>query len=140
MVNPAQVKKHFLKDHFAQGIGCRIVEVKPGYAKCTIEIGEQHLNSISTVQGGVYFTLADYTFALASNAHGNVAVAIHCDISYVKAIVPGATLTAEAMEDTLNHKIGTYTVTIRDETKETVAIFHGMAYRKKTLLNELTSA
>ena len=35
-------------------------------------------------QGGAIFTLADFTFAAASNAHGIVAVGINVNITYLK--------------------------------------------------------
>ncbi|MDY0130040.1 MAG: PaaI family thioesterase [Methanosarcina vacuolata] len=130
--------KDFLKnDNFAAISGIEILEASPGYAKARMNIEEKHLNALKTVQGGAIFTLADLTFAAASNAYGNVAVAINANISFVKAAT-GKTLTAEAKETSINPKISTYTVNITDDKGDLVAIFHGMGYRKKISLDELS--
>ncbi|HNW38056.1 MAG TPA: PaaI family thioesterase [Methanosarcina vacuolata] len=130
--------KDFLKnDNFAAISGIEILEASPGYAKARMNIEEKHLNALKTVQGGAIFTLADLTFAAASNAYGNVAVAINANISFVKAAT-GKTLIAEAKETSINPKISTYTVNITDDKGDLVAIFHGMGYRKKISLDELS--
>lgn len=130
--------KEFLKnDNFAAISGIELLEVSPGYAKAIMNIEEKHLNALKTVQGGAIFTLADLTFAAASNAYGNVVVAINANISFVKAGT-GKTLTAEAKETSINPKISTYTVNITDDKGDIVAIFQGMGYRKKVSLDELS--
>ncbi|HWQ47340.1 MAG TPA: PaaI family thioesterase [Methanosarcina sp.] len=130
--------KEFLKnDNFAAISGIELLEVSPGYAKAIMNIEEKHLNALKTVQGGAIFTLADITFAAASNAYGNVVVAINANISFVKAGT-GKTLTAEAKETSINPKISTYTVNITDDKGDLVAIFQGMGYRKKVSLDELS--
>ncbi|AYK14806.1 MAG: PaaI family thioesterase [Methanosarcina flavescens] len=131
------IKEFFKNDNFAAMSGIEILEVSPGYAKAVMNIEEKHLNALKTVQGGALFTLADLTFAAASNAHGNVAVAINANISFVKAAT-GKTLTAEAKETSINSKISTYTVNITDDRGDLVAIFQGMGYRKKTSLADLS--
>jgi acyl-CoA thioesterase len=131
------IKEFFKNDNFAAMSGIELLEVSPGYAKAVMNIEEKHLNALKTVQGGALFTLADLTFAAASNAHGNVAVAINANISFVKAAT-GKTLTAEAKETSINPKISTYTVNITDDRGDLVAIFQGMGYRKKTSLADLS--
>jgi len=128
-----KIKKVFEKDRFAKYVGIELVEVGEGRAKAKMKINEHHLNSIGIVQGGAIFTLADLAFAAASNSHGNVAVAINVSISYVKAVSEG-TLIAEAEEVSLNPKLATYTVYVKDENNDTIAIFQGMVYRKKESL------
>ncbi len=120
----------FQKDHFATSSGIELLNVSPGYAKARMKIEERHLNALKAVQGGAIFTLADFAFAAASNAHGNAAVGINANISFVKAAIRG-TLTAEANETSINPKIATYTVNITDDEGDLVAIFQGMVYRKK---------
>ena len=95
-----------------------------------MDISDEHLNGIGTVHGGALFTLADFTFAVAANSHGRVTVAINANISYMKAVSRGK-LTAEAREISLNPKLATYTIDIIDEDGELIAIFQGLAYRKR---------
>ena len=130
--------KEFLKnDNFAAISGIELLEVSQGYAKAIMNIEEKHLNALKTVQGGAIFTLADLTFAAASNVYGTVTVAINANISFVKAAT-GESLTAEAKETSINPKISTYTVNVTDDKGNLVAIFQGMGYRKKISLDELS--
>ncbi len=125
-----KIKQFFKKDKFARYIGIELLEAKEGWAKSKMEITKNHLNGIGTVHGGAIFTLADFTFAVAANSYGTVTVAINANISFMKAARSG-TLYAEAEEISINPKLGTYTVTITNDVGELIAIFQGMAYRKR---------
>ncbi|MBN2111161.1 MAG: PaaI family thioesterase [Methanosarcinaceae archaeon] len=125
-----RMQKYFQQANFADISGMWLTEVSNGYAKGEMKVEKRHLNVLGTVHGGALFTFADMVFAAASNSHGTVAVAIKCDISYVKAVSEGY-LYAEAKETSINPRIGTYDVCIRDDKGDTIAIFNGMVYRKK---------
>lgn len=118
------------KDRFAKLTGIELLEVAEGRAKARLKISENHLNGVGIAHGGAIFTLADFVFAAASNSHQTIAVAINVSISYLKAVFIG-TLVAEAWEVAINPKLASYTVQVRDESGDLVAIFQGMAYRKK---------
>jgi len=128
-----KVKEYFKKDHFAASNGMELLDVSPGKATARMTVGENHLNAVGTIQGGAIFTLADLAFAAACNSHGTVAVAINVSISFVKAVNAGV-LTAEARELSCNPRLGTYTAEVRDEKGDLVAVFQGLAYRKKDSL------
>ena len=130
MINKEDVVLFFKKDKFAEYVGIELLEVSEGKAKTRLKIDEKHLNGIGTVHGGVIFTLADFTFAVAANSYGQVTVAINVSISYMKAVKNGF-LFAEAREISRNPKISTYTVDITDDQGELIAVFQGMAYTKK---------
>ena len=127
------VKKMFANDRFIHHVGIELVDLGPGAATARLAIRPQHLNGLDIVQGGAIFTLADFAFAVAANSHGNVAVGLNCGITYIKA-VRGGVLTARAREVSKNQKVATYTVDITDEQHEAVAVFQGLAYRKKERL------
>jgi acyl-CoA thioesterase len=131
-----KIKNFFMKDNFARHNGIELLEVSKGFAKAKMEINDTHLNGIGTVHGGAIFTLADFTFAAAANSHGNVTVAINVNISFMKAAFNG-TLIAEAREISLNPKISTYTIDVYDSDADLIAIFQGMAYRKREKLENL---
>jgi acyl-CoA thioesterase len=124
------IKKFFKGDRLAEYLGIELVGVSMGKAVARMEIREEHLNGIGTVHGGAIFTLADFAFAVAANSHGRVTVAINVNISFMKASRNG-TLTAVANEISLNPKIATYTVNICNDDGELIAIFQGLAYRKR---------
>jgi acyl-CoA thioesterase len=125
-----KIKKVLHNDKFAEYNGIELLDIGEGKALVKMEISEYHLNGVGITHGGALFTLADYAFAAASNSYGTVAVAINANISYMKATSQGI-LMAEAQEVSKNPKLATYTVRITDETGDLVAIFQGMAYRKR---------
>jgi len=129
-----KIKKYFKRDQFVEYIGVELVEVGLGRAVAKMPIKPIHLNGMGSVQGGALFTLADLAFAAAANSHGQAAVGINCSINYMKAVSTG-TLTAEAKEDSLNPKLGSYTVRIMNDEGDLVAIFQGLAYRKKQMID-----
>lgn len=126
--------KMLARDRFAQHNGITLEEVAPGKAATRMRVTERHLNGVDIVHGGAIFSLADYAFAAASNSHGNVAVAINAGIWFMKAVSVGAVLTAEARETSINPKLATYQIEVKDDQGDLVASFQGMVYRKKESL------
>jgi acyl-CoA thioesterase len=131
-----EMERFFNKDRFARYNGIVLLEAENGHAKSSMKITPDHLNGLGIVHGGAIFSLADFTFAAASNSRGNVAVAINASIYYVTAVSSG-TLYADARETSLNHKLGTYTIDVTNEPGELLASFQGMVYRKKEKLADL---
>jgi acyl-CoA thioesterase len=134
MLTMERIKHFFKKDRFAAHAGIELVSVTPGQAVSRMHLQPEHLNGMGTAHGGALFTLADFTFAAACNSHGTVAVAISASINFIKAATEGW-LKAEARELSKNARLGTYTVEVTDEQGELVAIFQGLAYRKKDAIN-----
>lgn len=124
------------QDRFARHLEIEMQEFGGGGAKARMTIGEQHLNSAGTVHGGAIFALADAVFSAASNSHGSLALAINVSISFFKAARSG-TLTAVGREVSLNPRLATYLVDVRDEDGSAVALFQGTVYRKKETLKEV---
>lgn len=122
--------RFFEEDNFSNYVGVELLEVSEGRAKAKMDIEKHHLNSFGIVHGGAIFALADLVFALASNSHGNISVAINVNISYIKAATDG-TLYAEGQEVSINPKLASYAINITDDNNELIAIFQGMVYRKK---------
>ena len=124
------LKTFFRRDLFAEFVGIELLDAGGGQATARLRLKDHHRNSIGLIQGGAIFTLADLAFAAAVHSRGQIAVAIHCSISYLKA-VKGDLLQAEAEEVSCGPKIAAYTVRITDASGEVISLFEGMAYRKK---------
>lgn len=131
--NMDQIREFFKRDHFAAYNSIKLLEISKGNATAQMTVTDKHLNGINTVHGGALFTLADFTFAVAANSWGRVTVATNANISYLKATKSGV-LTATAREVSKGFRIANYTVEITDEEGDLVALFQGMAYRKKEKL------
>ena len=124
------IKEFMQRDAFVKHCGIELVSLAPGHAVTRMQVQPRHLNAVGIVQGGAIFTLADYAFAVASNAHGTIAVGINVSITYMKSAASG-TLTAEAREVALNPKLASYTVDVMDDGHHLIAIFQGLVYRKQ---------
>lgn len=132
------IEEVLAKDRFARLAGIELLEVSPGLARARMCLQESHLNGVDLVQGGAIFTLADFAFAAASNSHGTVAVAINVSITFIKAARAGV-LTATARELSRNARLGTYTIEVKDDAGELVAVFQGLVYRKSEPLVSLSA-
>ena len=132
------LKKFVEKDHFAKHLGIEMLEYAPGNAKARMELKTHHLNSAGTAHGGAIFSLADAVFAVASNSHGTLAMAINVSISFFKAVKSGV-LFASAEEVSINPKLATYLITVLDEAGNKIALFQGTVYRKKESIGEFVN-
>jgi acyl-CoA thioesterase len=124
-----QIRDLMARDEYAKHSWMELLDVSPGHATVRMRIRKEHLNGLGGVHGGAIFTLADFAFAAAANAHGTIAVAINVSISYLRPVA-GAMLYAEAAELTRSRSLGSYTIRVTDEDKNLIAIFQGMVYRK----------
>jgi len=128
-MNEKELKQFFANDRYAALTGVEILEAKKGYCKASLKISDKHLNAANVVQGGAIFTLADLAFAVASNSHGQLALAVNVNITFLKGVSSG-TLYATAAEFDDPKKLGAYDVTVTTENDEMVARFNGLVYRK----------
>ncbi|MFA5073024.1 MAG: PaaI family thioesterase [Nitrospirota bacterium] len=123
------VQDYMKNDLFAARNDIELLKTGKGTASAKLTVKPHHLNAYRTLHGGALFTLADFAFAAACNSHGTVAVGINASMSYIKAVTEGEVI-AEAEEVALGSKLSNYIVKVY-QNKEIVAIFEGMAYRKK---------
>jgi acyl-CoA thioesterase len=130
LVDTETARRFFSRDRYAALTGIKIIEVGLGYCKASLTIQDKHLNAANVVQGGAIFTLADFAFAIASNSHGQLALAVNANISFLNSKSSG-TLFATATELGEPKRLGVYDVIITDELGEIIARFNGMVYRKK---------
>lgn len=118
------------KDNFAKSIGIKIKEARPGAAIAELEISDMHLNGIGIVQGGVTYTLADFTFAAASYASGRCAIGVQSSITYFRP-PKGRILRAEASEASSSKRFCNYRIEVYDELGTHVAGMSAMGYIKE---------
>lgn len=125
------VAKMMAEDAFSRWLGIEVLEVKPGFAKIQMTVRPEMNNGFSITHGGITYSLADSAFAFASNSHGRVAVAMETNISYLKKVSSGDTLTATAEQLSLGNTVGVYNVHISNQEDEKVAHFRGTVFRTK---------
>lgn len=115
-----KVREVFSKDRFATENGAVIEEIGEKYAKCSIVLADRHRNAMGGVMGGVYFTLADFAFAVASNHEKMGVVSISTNIAFLSPC-KGEKITAEAHCKKDGRTTCYYTVDVYDDRGVTVA-------------------
>ena len=118
----------FMKDRFATDNGAVIEEVDDHYAKCSLRIEDRHRNAMGAVMGGVYFTLADFALAVASNWQKMENVSLNSEITYLTA-AKGERLTAEAVCVKSGRTTGYYRTDVRDDLGNLTAAVTATTYR-----------
>ena len=85
-------------DPLAAHLGIELTDVRPGYARATMTVGPQQLNTVGTAHGGATMALLDVVHSAVSNSHGTVAVAQDFHTEFLSAGRPGDQLVAEGVE------------------------------------------
>ena len=105
-------------DPFMNALGLDAEVLAPGQARVWGMIRPEFLNSWGSAHGGFLYSVADAAFALASNSHGTLAVALAAHIEYVR-----------AREVHLGRRTAVYRVEVCSGAK-LLALFTGTVYRK----------
>ena len=119
----------FEKDALAKLLGIEIIDIKPGYAKTTLQVNPDLVNSLGMTHGATVFAMVDMALAAASNSQGKVAVALSVNINFMLATYVGDRLYATATEEKLTNRTGIYRIVVETEKGEKVAVATGTAYR-----------
>lgn len=116
-------------DKLVDIFGMQIQGVEKGYALVTMEITETHLNAAMVCHGAAILALADVAFALASNSHGTLALALEISINYLRPAKVGDRLKAICIEENLGKKTGLYITKVLNQDEKLVALMKSTAYR-----------
>ncbi len=132
MVSPEElerVRDFFKNDRFATEAGAVIEDIGDHYAKVSLSLNEHHKNAAGGIMGGVYFTLADFAFAVAANWQKVGTVSINTDISFI-----GVPRTEKIFAETELLKNGKttccYNVSVYDEEGNPVAAVKFLGFNK----------
>lgn len=124
---------HEARDFFSNDIyateqtDIKIIEIAQNYSKCELVISKIHMNADNKVMGGVYYTLADFCFAIATDAKTTKTVTTSSTITYLSAC-KGKELIAECKKIKEGRTLCTYETVIYDDlgTKVALIISNGM--------------
>lgn len=116
-----QIRSTFRQDRFAtEAAGIEIEAVGENWARCSFVIEPKHRNAAGAVMGGAIFTLADFAFAVASNAGTMSTVSLASQITFLSA-ARGVRLIAEARCVKAGRTTCFYAIEIRDDLDNLVA-------------------
>jgi acyl-CoA thioesterase len=119
----------FERDSASQLLGIRIREVRPGYARVTMQVRPDMVNGHRICHGGFVFTLADSAFAFSCNSHNDSTVAAAASIDFLAPAHECDELTAEATELWRSGRSGIYEITVTNQRGERIALFRGRSHR-----------
>ncbi|MCR4611575.1 MAG: PaaI family thioesterase [Lachnospiraceae bacterium] len=76
-------REFFAQDRYAtKATGIVIDEIKEGYSRVSLELKDHHKAAGDHVMGGVFYTIADFSFAVATNTPEHLTVTTNGNISY----------------------------------------------------------
>jgi acyl-CoA thioesterase len=105
--------------------GIRIEEAREDYARISMKVRADMLNSHGIAHGGMIFALADTAFAYVCNGANHATVAAQASIVFLDKVREGETLIAEATEVAKEGRAGVTRVAVRADDGRAIAEFTG---------------
>jgi len=105
--------------------GIHIEEARQGYARLSMTVRAEMLNSHKIAHGGMVFALADTAFAYVCNGANQASVAAQASMIFLDKVREGETLIAEATEVAREGRAGVTRVSVRTSDGRAVAEFTG---------------
>lgn len=123
MTDLERARKFFTADRYAtEATGIEIIAVDKGYAKCKLVTSGIHQNAVGHIMGGVFFTLADFVFAVATNFDAPApTVTVSSSISYLT-VAKGNVLYGESRVLRDGKRNCFYQIDITDENATLIAV------------------
>jgi acyl-CoA thioesterase len=126
------IRAYIAKDAFVEFLGAEVQIPEPGRSRVTLTVTADMVNFHGITHGGLIFTLGDMAFAAAGNSHGQTAVALNVNISFLKASGVGDRLVAEAREVSAGGRTALYAIKVYNATTgDLLASSQDLVYRKK---------
>ena len=79
-----KLKNFFKDDTLAVTMGIQIVSASFEKTVCAMMVSDDFLNAKGGVHGGTIYSLADFTFAVASNLGGKLSVTLDASVTYFR--------------------------------------------------------
>jgi acyl-CoA thioesterase len=126
----------YAEDAASKALGIAVDVREAGEAVARMTVRDDMVNGFGVCHGGILFTLADTAFAFACNGYDDRTFAAAAAIDFLRPALFGDELHALAREEYRGRKSGFYTVELRNQRDEVVAMFRGRsASRGEPLLS-----
>ncbi len=120
----------FAADRFATEVTGIVIEaVDRDYARCSLQLTPAHMNAAGVAMGGAIYTLADFTFAVASNSEAMNTLSLNANITYLSPAT-GGKLTAESNCVRSGRNTCYFVIDVTDESGRLVASMTTTGFRK----------
>ena len=134
---PAELFTKLAADPLAAHLGISLDEVRPGYARASMQVASTHLNAVGMAHGGATMALLDVVHAAVSNSHGTVAIAQDVHTEFLAAGRPGDRLEAEGVELHRSNRTAVYRIEARAQDGRLVATALARVFRTGRPWSEL---
>lgn len=118
-------------DRASRALGITIDAMTPGSATLRMTVRADMLNGLGICHGGIITTLADSTFAFASNSYNDFSVVSGIAVEMLAPAREGDVLVAVASEVSRRARLGVYDVAVTNQRGERVALLRGRSYTTK---------
>ena len=95
-------------------LGVEVIEISRGYCVCRLNVRDDLVNSAKVCQGGIIFTLADFSLAYACMSINQSGATLAANIHFINPAPLGDVLTSTAA---ISHDRGGRTVTVKIEVR-----------------------
>jgi acyl-CoA thioesterase len=126
---PGDLFARLAADPLAVHLGITLEQVRPGYARASMTVGPQLLNTVGMAHGGATMALLDVVHAAVSNSHGTVAVAQDVHTEFLAAAAEGDRLVAEGVELHRSRRTAVYRIDARAQDGRLVATALARVFR-----------
>lgn len=124
-----RIERLLAADRYAAHLDIRLVEASDDRVVLEMPVGARHLNFLDLTHGGAVFSLADCAMSLASNGHGERAVAIDAHLVISGGSEEGDVLRAVAEPAVGGKTLGTHRITVTRLDGRVVGMFTGTVLR-----------
>jgi acyl-CoA thioesterase len=124
------IYKAVKNEPFAKKMKMKLVELELGYSKVEMDYKPDTMDNIyHRAHGGAIYSLIDEAFETSCQTHGDIAVALNVNVSYIASPEPGVKLYAVSKEASKTKKIAHYDIAVTDENGNLIATCNCIAYR-----------
>jgi acyl-CoA thioesterase len=115
---------------FAKKMGMKLLELELGNSKVEMDYKPDAMDNIyQRAHGGAIYSLIDEAFETSCQTHGDIAVALNVNVSYISSPEPGVKLYAVSKETSKTKKIAHYDISVTDGNGNLIAACKCIAFR-----------
>ncbi|HOQ91067.1 MAG TPA: hotdog fold thioesterase [Candidatus Hydrogenedentes bacterium] len=134
------LQQYFEGDAPAAYFGMTVERAEPGLAIIRMPVDERHRNGVGVAHGAVLFALGDFALAVASNAGGQVAVAVEGSVHFHAAVPMGSVLKAVCRERYASGRLSWFDIEITREDGGLAATMQGLVTRRPETVADIVAS
>ncbi len=129
-----KLKNFFKDDTLAVTMGIQIVSASFEKTVCAMMVSDYFLNAKGGVHGGTIYSLADFTFAVASNLGGKLSVTLDASVTYFRPAKDRKLVATAKLVSYTKHTCN-YNIEVVDGENRLIAVVSMNGYRNDIDIN-----